>query len=118
MRLHQIARIYSLAAGMALCAYSGFSAPLGTAFTYQGRLDVDGGPANGYYDFTFTLYDALTGGSTVGSALTQTAVVVNNGLFTTTLDFGNSIFTGDARWLEINVRTNNVGSYTTLTPRQ
>ena len=28
----------------------------GTAFTYQGRLNSSGSPANGSYDLTFTLY--------------------------------------------------------------
>jgi hypothetical protein len=30
----------------------------GTAFTYQGRLDGEEGPANGAYDFEFRLYPA------------------------------------------------------------
>ena len=38
-------------------------------------------------------------------------VPVTNGLFTVTLDFGTSVFTGPARWLEIGVRTNGGGSY-------
>ena len=31
----------------------------GTAFTYQGRLNDGGNPANGSYDLRFALYDAL-----------------------------------------------------------
>jgi hypothetical protein len=44
---------------------------------------------------------------------------VTNGLFTTTLDFGNQ-FPGAGRWLEIGVRTNagGTGNFTTLSPRQ
>lgn len=30
---------------------------MGTAFTYQGRLISGGNPANGVYDFKFSLYD-------------------------------------------------------------
>ena len=30
----------------------------GTAFTYQGRLQDTGEPANGTYDLRFTLFDA------------------------------------------------------------
>ncbi len=30
--------------------------PVSTAFTYQGRLVDGGNPANGLYDFEFTLY--------------------------------------------------------------
>ncbi len=44
---------------------------------------------------------------------------VANGLFTTALDFGNSAFNGDARWLEIAVRTNgSSGIFGTFLPRQ
>jgi hypothetical protein len=35
----------------------------GTGFTYQGRLQDSGANANGNYDFQFTLWDALTGGT-------------------------------------------------------
>jgi hypothetical protein len=35
----------------------------GTGFTYQGRLQDSGTNANGDYDFQFTLWDALTGGT-------------------------------------------------------
>src|SRR5258706_12071372 len=87
-----------------------------TAFTYQGRLGDNGGAAYGIYDLRFRLYDALTGGSTVGSQLTTNGVAVSNGLFTVTLDFGAGIFTGSTRWLEIHVRTNFAGSFTILAP--
>ena len=43
-------------------------------------------------------------------------VVVSNGLFTTTLDFGLAPV-GDC-WLEIGVRTNGDGAFATLSPRQ
>ena len=43
------------------------NAPLGAGFTYQGKLTDGGTPANGTYDFEFNLYDALSGGSPVGS---------------------------------------------------
>ena len=40
--------------------------PLGTAFTYQGRLQDGGAPANGPYDFRFMLFDGPAAGSQVG----------------------------------------------------
>src|SRR5689334_23280578 len=43
---------------------------VGSGFTYQGRLNVSGSPANGQYDLVFTLYDALSGGTQVGSPVT------------------------------------------------
>ena len=88
-----------------------------TAFTYQGRLNDGGNPANGSYDLTFTLFDASNGVNQVGSVLTNTATTLNNGLFTVTLDFGNQ-FPGTDRWLEIGVRTNGGASFSALSPRQ
>ncbi|MDQ7029822.1 MAG: hypothetical protein Q9O62_08615 [Ardenticatenia bacterium] len=95
------------------------AAPVGTAFTYQGRLTDGGSPANGAYDFQFKLYDAATGGSQVGSTVTKDDVAVSDGLFTVDLDFGSGAFDGNARWLEIGVRPGgSTGAYTTLSPRQ
>jgi hypothetical protein len=96
-----------------------FAAPLGTAFTYQGRLNDAGAPAQGIYDLRFGLHDALANGNAVGDVLTNTGTLVASGLFTATLDFGPGVFTGDARWLEIGVRTNgSPDDFTMLSPRQ
>ncbi len=38
-------------------------------------------------------------------------MAVSNGLFTLTLDFGATVFTGAARWLAFSVRTNGGGSF-------
>ena len=45
-------------------------------------------------------------------------VVVTNGLFTTTLDFGSGIFNGGPVFLQLEVQTNGGSSYTVLAPRQ
>jgi hypothetical protein len=93
--------------------------PVDTAFTYQGYLEDGGNPANGLYDFQFKLFDALVGGSQVGSTFLVNDLSVATGLFGTALDFGNSAFGGGARWLEIGVRPGAVGgAYTLLSPRQ
>ena len=92
--------------------------PVGGGFTYQGRLTSSGSPANGQYDLRFTLYDALTGGTQVGSSLTHSNQTVSDGLFTVTLDFGAGAFQGSARWIEIAVRTAGGPSFTALSPRQ
>jgi len=42
--------------------------PIGTAFTYHGRLTDGGAPATGAYDFYCLVYDAETGGSRWGTA--------------------------------------------------
>jgi trimeric autotransporter adhesin len=89
----------------------------GTTFTYQGRVNAGGTPANGIYDLVFTIYDSL-GGPGAFANQTNSATVISNGLFTATLDFGPGIFTGPDRWLEIEVRTNGVGGYVKLNPRQ
>jgi hypothetical protein len=93
------------------------ASPLGTAFTYQGRLASGGNAATGLYDFSFALYDAASNGNQAGSTLSTNAVAVTNGTFTVTLDFGNQ-YGGSALWLAVWVKTNNAGSYTALTPRQ
>ncbi len=90
-----------------------------SSFTYQGRLSDGNAAANGNYDLQFVLRDAASAGNPVGSALTNSPVVVSNGLFTTTLDFGAAAFNGNARWLDIGVRTNGSASaFTILSPRQ
>ncbi len=89
----------------------------GTAFTYQGHLNDAGGPANGTYDLTFALFAANSGGVPIAASVTNSATTVSNGLFAVTIDFGGA-FDGTARWLEIGVRTNAGGAFTTLTPRQ
>jgi len=99
-------------------AFSPSALAQGTAFTYQGRLDSGGAPANGIYDFTFALYNAPTLGGQWGTTLTNSAVAVSNGLFTTTLDFGASPFVGGDLWLTIGVRTNGGGAFSILSPRQ
>lgn len=89
----------------------------GSAFTYQGQLKEGGLPADGAYDFQFTLYDDL--GVVVGGPISVEDHPVTNGLFSAILDFGAGSFTGDARFLEISVRPGDSGgAFTTLSPRQ
>ncbi len=89
----------------------------GTAFTYQGRLNDSGAPANGSYDLRFAIFDASSAGNQAGNAQTNTAAGVTNGIFSVTLDFGG-IFTGTNYWLDVRVRTNGTGAFAGLTPRQ
>ena len=91
-----------------------------SAFTYQGQFSSNGIPATGQFDFRFTLHNDLLAGTPVGSPLTNAPVGVTNGLFTTMLDFGSSVFDGNLRWLEIGVRTNGsaTNEFNTLAPRQ
>ena len=95
------------------------AAAQGTAFTYQGTLSANGTPAAGTNDLTFTLFDAPSGGVTVGTSNEVVGLVISNGLFTQILDFGSGVFNGNPRWLEIGVRPGGIpGDYTALVPRQ
>jgi trimeric autotransporter adhesin len=92
--------------------------PVGSAFTYQGRLSQGGKNAEGLYDFIFDLYDAENGGALLG-AVSLEAVPVSGGHFTVVLDFGIEVFSGGDRWLEVGVReAGGSGGYTRLSPRQ
>ena len=85
------------------------AAPMGTAFTYQGRLIDANDAADGLYDFRFSLYD-----------VNVHDMDVIDGYFTVELDFGE-VFNGDARWLQIGVRPGELddpNAYTILVPRQ
>ncbi|RME99911.1 MAG: hypothetical protein D6768_14040 [Chloroflexi bacterium] len=94
-------------------------ATVGSAFTYQGQLMDGGSPANGNFDFRFSLFDAETNGTQIGSAIAKNGVPVTGGVFTVSLDFGGGAFDGNARWLEIGVRPGgSSGGFTTLSPRQ
>lgn len=93
------------------------SAALGTAFTYQGTLKKSDAPLSGVCDFRFTLWDAVSSGAQQGITQTLASLGVVNGLFTVQLDFGNQ-FTGEARWLQTDVKCAGDPGFTTLTPRQ
>jgi hypothetical protein len=104
-----------------LCIAKTLAVPLlGSAFTYQGRLNDGGQPASGNYDLIFSLMDAETNGNSVAPAMATPNTVVQDGYFTVKLDFGPNAFDGSARWLDIVVRTNCncLAGYTTLAPRQ
>ncbi|HEY77479.1 MAG TPA: hypothetical protein G4O00_15085 [Thermoflexia bacterium] len=91
-------------------------AAIGTAFTYQGRLQKNGNPVNDTCDFQFALFDAVSGGNQVGATLTKTGISVSEGLFTVELDFGDQ-FKGDALYLGVYVKCSGDGGYTPLNPR-
>jgi len=89
----------------------------GTAFTYQGALQANGAAAAGSYDLKFTLFDTRTNGTVLAGPVTNAAVTVGNGLFTTLVDFGGA-GAGASNWLEIAVSTNGANAFATLSPRQ
>lgn len=109
---------------LALAATNGFAQePVGTAFTYQGKLKQNGSPVTGSAEFIFTLWDAPNGGNQIGQTVqTGDAHPVVDGLFTVELDFNPPtewIFDGTAFWLEVQVDyPAGSGSWETLSPRQ
>ena len=114
--------ILVVALGLMVCqARVSEAVPMGSAFTYQGHLYDSNRVANDLYDFQFKLYDANSSGSQKGTNVNIPDVDVIDGYFTVELDFGSSVFNGDARWLEIGVRPglqNDPCEYTPLSPRQ
>src|SRR5215469_9615814 len=103
----------ALLALLILCSEFSSALAQGTAFTYQGRLNAGGSAASGSYDVAFTLFATNTGGVAIAGPVTNSAVGVTNGLFTTMVDFGN-VFTGESNWLEIAVSTNGANAFSPL----
>lgn len=81
-----------------------------TTVTYQGRLDLSGGPLTGTADLEFRLYNSPSGCCQQGPTESRPDWPVDHGLFQVELDFGAN-YAGE-RWLEIRV------DGTTLSPRQ
>lgn len=103
MRIHcLISAVFAMAA-VSVCAAQ---APLGTAFTYQGRLLEGGLPYTGAINTVFRLFIVESGGAPLGSQ-TLNSVAVTDGVFTVELnaggEFGPNAFNGDQRWLEIEI---------------
>jgi hypothetical protein len=110
-RLHLLAALAGCAPFIALSA--------DTAFTYQGVITASGQPVAGLHDFRFSLHATPEDGGQVGNTLTNNAVSVVEGRFTTDLDFGVAPFDGQTVWLEIGLRAASGNEpFTTLSPRQ
>ena len=111
-------RFAALAALLSTLTTGARAAALGTAITYQGRVDRNGIPSSDTYSMIFRLFDAASAGSQVGPTLTLGGVIATNGLFSTSLDFGPGIFTGQALWLDVQVKGSADAAYTGMTSRQ
>jgi len=99
--------------------------PIGSAFSYQGQIELGGAAVDENADFEFTLWDdpgtgdPPTGGNQVGPLVQRYNRPVVDGLFDVMLDFGADAFQDETRWVQIAVRlTSTGGAFTTLTPRQ
>jgi hypothetical protein len=93
------------------------AAPMGSGFTYQGRLHDASGPVSDTCDLTFSLYDDPGPGGQLLGTRGKPDRVVEDGYFTVQLDFGAQVFDGEARWLEVTVDCDG-GAAATLRPRQ
>ena len=92
--------------------------PVGSAFTYQGKLTDSGSPASGAYDFEFALFTGAGGGSAVDTVDIDD-LDVSEGLISASLNFTDAPYDGQALWVEVRVRPGaSSGGYTTLAPRQ
>src|SRR5580692_8135724 len=95
------------------------AAAQGTLFTYQGKLDTNGSPATGSFDFRFKLFPDSAGNlPQVGATFLTNGVSVSGGLFTVGVNFGAGIFTGSNYFLLVGISTNGGVSYTDLSPLQ
>lgn len=100
-------------------------AQVGTRFSYQGFLEDGGQPKTGAIDLRVQAFDAATGGTAISVAPLQLeGVAVAGGVFTVSLDFGDSVFLGNPVFLEIGIREDadgdaaNTSGFTVLAPRQ
>ena len=103
--------------------------PIGMEFTYEGWLMDVNGPAEGLYDFLFTLYNNPDPnlGTQIGYINEANDLEVSNGCYAVDLDFSTgdpnidpNIFNGDARWIEIAFRAgelNDPNEYIIISPR-
>jgi hypothetical protein len=89
-------------------------------FTYQGRLLEDGQPVSGTYDFIVTIWDSsIPMANQVATCLTTTteSILIEDGIFTLYLvpdQPMNEVFSGQERWIEIEVSPAGANTYTTL----
>lgn len=103
----------------ALASLAAAPAVLAQPFSYQGRLTSSGTNAATPHDFEFRVFNDVIGGAQIGTTTTRLNVPLSDGTFTTTIDPGQGVFTGAARWVQISVRpTGSPAAFSVLTPRQ
>jgi len=104
-------RILLLSLFLSMAAFDCFATNQIEQFTFQGRLQANGQPANGTFPMTFALFDAATLGNQVGSTVSKGSVNVNDGAFSVNLSYP-AAFAGAQLYLETTVNGQ------TLSPRQ
>ncbi len=89
--------------------------------SYQGRFADNGAAPVGDYQIRFRLFGAASGGSALGSEVVRavTPAEQDAGIFAfSDIDFGDGLFTGEARWIEVAVKESSAPDFTVLAPRQ
>ncbi|MCX7555068.1 hypothetical protein OS175_14420 [Marinicella sp. S1101] len=88
-------------------------AQVDSSFTYQGELQENGTPANGMYDFRFTLRDG--NGQPFGNISEHLDREVIDGLFRLNVDFDIDAFDGfEDVAIDVEVRSSSGGAYTLM----
>lgn len=100
-------RLPSFLALLATLAGAAVTAPAAAqmlSFTYQGRLNMEGAPANGVYDFQFSLHgDPIADDSPIGFPVCMPGVQIVDGFFTVELEFDEASYFPGGTFLQINV---------------
>jgi len=94
--------ILLLVAAFAQCREASAAGGIGSSFSFQGQLRLDGAPVAGPRSLLFKLFDDAFGDFQIGDDIADPAFNAfdDDGRFTIELDFG-PVFDGEARWLEI-----------------
>lgn len=92
-----------------------------SSFRFEGTLDEPTQGLEYAADFIFRLYDLPDGGKQIGPSLQKTSVLVSDGTFITTIDFGDlstTLSTFKEVWLQVEVRRpGETDGFSPLSPR-
>lgn len=113
-------RHWALFMSLAMVA-TAFLAEASEVMIYDGELRDGGGPANGNYDFRFSVYEGIDAAlaEPTGATIEKDDVEVRQGHFAVELDIGTGASGADQLWLAIEVaRGDRLGGFTRLEPLQ
>ncbi|RMH30773.1 MAG: hypothetical protein D6692_01145 [Planctomycetota bacterium] len=89
--------------------------------SYQGRFADNGSAPVGDFQIRFRLFGAASGGSPLGSEVVRAVTLAEQdaGIFAfSDIDFGDGLFTGEPRWIEVAIKEVSSPDFTVLAPRQ
>lgn len=97
-----------------------FTGDTQTSFTYQGVLEKDGTAISGNANVRFTLHAGAVSAIVdppLAGPITKSFSGLEQGLFTTDLDFGTAVFAQQELWLGLEVESPPGSGYAAITPR-